>query len=67
VAKLREERDRLIREMSSDSPGLRVYPSEANFWVFRVESPHITHTTLFQRLLDEHGILIRDVSKYPDA
>jgi histidinol-phosphate aminotransferase len=64
VAKLREERDRLIREMSA-IPGLRVYPSEANFWVFRVESPKITHTTLFQRLLDEHGILIRDVSKYP--
>jgi histidinol-phosphate aminotransferase len=64
VAKLRDERDRLIREMSA-IPGLRVYPSEANFWVFRVESPNITHTQLFQRLLDEHGILIRDVSKYP--
>ena len=64
VAKLREERDRLIREMGA-IPGLRVFPSAANFWVFRVESAGITHTRLFERLLDEYGILIRDVSKYP--
>jgi histidinol-phosphate aminotransferase len=64
VAKLREERDRLIREMGA-IPGLRVFPSAANFWVFRVEAPRITHTRLFERLLDEYGILIRDVSKYP--
>jgi histidinol-phosphate aminotransferase len=64
VAKLREERDRLIREMGA-IPGLRVFPSAANFWVFRVESANITHTRLFERLLDEYGILIRDVSKYP--
>ncbi|HEX8358573.1 MAG TPA: histidinol-phosphate transaminase [Longimicrobium sp.] len=63
VAELREERDRMIAAMS-EIPGLRVFPSAANFWTFRVESPRITHKELFQRLLDEHGILIRDVSGY---
>jgi histidinol-phosphate aminotransferase len=60
---LRAERDRLIREIGS-IPGLRVFPSDANFFTFRVETPRITHTELFQRLLDEHGVLIRDVSGY---
>lgn len=64
VATLREERDRVMAEMAT-IPGLRVFPSAANFWTFRVEAPGITHTRLFDRLLDEHGILIRDVSKYP--
>jgi histidinol-phosphate aminotransferase len=64
VATLRAERDRVMAEMAR-IPGLRVFPSAANFWTFRVETPGVTHTDLFQRLLDEHGILIRDVSKYP--
>ena len=64
VGKMREQRDRLLAEMAG-VPGIRVYPSAANFVLFRVESPAITHTELFQRLLDEHGILVRDVSKYP--
>jgi histidinol-phosphate aminotransferase len=64
VEAIRAERDRLFREMSA-LPGLRVYPSEANFLLFRVDSPRITHTELFRRLLDEHGILVRDVSAYP--
>ena len=63
VAELREERDRMIAAMS-EIPGLRVFPSAANFWTFRVDAPHVTHKQLFQRLLDEHGILIRDVSGY---
>jgi histidinol-phosphate aminotransferase len=64
VGRMREQRDRLLAEMAS-VPGIHVYPSAANFVLFRVQSPRITHTALFQRLLDEHGILVRDVSKYP--
>jgi histidinol-phosphate aminotransferase len=45
-------------------PGIRVYDSAANFVLFRVQSPRITHTQLFDRLLKEHGLLVRDVSKY---
>jgi len=63
VEKVRAERDRLLREMR-EVPGIRVYDSAANFVLFRVRSPRITHTRLFERLLDEHGILVRDVSKY---
>jgi histidinol-phosphate aminotransferase len=64
VAAISAERDRLVREMGT-IPGLRVYPSAANFILFRVEAPGITHTCVFDRLLDEHGVLVRDVSKYP--
>ena len=61
---IRAERDRLLRELG-DVPGIRVFPSAANFLLFRVESPSISHTDVFNRLLDEHGVLVRDVSKYP--
>ncbi|HEX2204227.1 MAG TPA: histidinol-phosphate transaminase [Longimicrobium sp.] len=64
VESIRAERDRLLRELR-EVPGLRVYDSAANFVLFRVESPRITHTRLFERLSDEHGVLVRDVSKYP--
>jgi histidinol-phosphate aminotransferase len=64
VATMREQRDRLLRELR-EIEGLRVYDSAANFVLFRVEAPGITHTRLFDRLLEEHGILVRDVSKYP--
>jgi histidinol-phosphate aminotransferase len=63
VENIREQRDRLLREMA-EVPGIRVYDSAANFVLFRVLSPRITHTRLFERLLGEHGILVRDVSKY---
>ncbi|HEX8245738.1 MAG TPA: histidinol-phosphate transaminase [Longimicrobium sp.] len=63
VARIRAERDRLLREMR-ETPGVRVFDSAANFVLFRVESPAITHTEVFDRLLKEHGILVRDVSKY---
>jgi histidinol-phosphate aminotransferase len=61
---IRAERDRLLRELG-EIEGLHVHPSAANFVLFRVTSPGITHTQLFDRLLEEHGILVRDVSKYP--
>jgi histidinol-phosphate aminotransferase len=63
VERIRAERDRLLRELR-EIPGIRVFDSAANFVLFRVESPAITHTGVFDRLLSEHGILVRDVSKY---
>jgi histidinol-phosphate aminotransferase len=64
VAAVAAERDRLAAELAA-VPGLRVYPSAANFILFRVEAPEITHTAVFDRLLEEHGVLVRDVSGYP--
>ena len=64
VDRIRAERDRLLAEMRS-IPGIRVFDSAANFVLFRVEAPALTHTAVFDRLLEEHGILVRDVSKYP--
>lgn len=64
VEKIRAERDRLAEELQQ-IPGIRVFPTAANFLLFRVESPAITHTEVFDRLLEEHGVLVRDVSKYP--
>src|SRR5690606_12916839 len=64
VETMRAQRDRIERELAS-LPGLRVFPSKANFVLFRVENRGIDHVGVFQRLLDEHGILVRDVSRYP--
>ena len=64
IEAVRAQRDRLLRELA-EVPGLRVYDSAANFVLFRVTSARVTHTRLFERLLDEHGVLVRDVSKYP--
>lgn len=64
VEEMRSERDRLFRELQS-IPGLRVYPSAANFVLFRVTSPKVDHVEVFSRLLHDHGVLVRDVSRYP--
>lgn len=58
------ERDRVQARMQ-EIPGIRVYPTAANFILFRVEAPGITHGEVFDRLLADHGVLVRDVSKYP--
>jgi histidinol-phosphate aminotransferase len=42
-------------------PGVKVYPSHANFLAFATEIPP---GELFQ-LLYQEGILVRDISKYP--
>ena len=55
-----KERERLGRELSG-IPGMKVYPSEANF--FLVEVP-VAPRVLFDELYGQ-GILIRDVSSYP--
>jgi histidinol-phosphate aminotransferase len=61
---IRVERDRLYAAMSG-MEGIRVFPSAANFLLFRVETERLDHVEIFNRLLNEEGILIRDVSKYP--
>lgn len=55
-----KERERLGRELSR-MPGVKVYPSEANF--FLVEVP-VEPRAIFDDLYSK-GILIRDVSSYP--
>lgn len=64
VSAIRDERDRVQAELQ-DIPGIRVYPTAANFILFRVEAPGVTHRQVFDRLLAEYGVLVRDVSKYP--
>lgn len=44
----------------SELPGLTVYPSAANFILIRCQQPPARE--IFRRLLDEYGILVRDVS-----
>jgi histidinol-phosphate aminotransferase len=54
------ERERLGRELSA-LPGVRVYPTGANFFLFELPgSPRIIFDKLYRQ-----GILIRDVSSYP--
>jgi histidinol-phosphate aminotransferase len=59
VREILDQRDYLLpalREFSS----LRVYPSDANFFLLRTKDG----TAMFQHLLQD-GILVRDVSSYP--
>jgi histidinol-phosphate aminotransferase len=63
VAIIRVERDRLYAGLVA-IPGLTVFPSDANFILFRVDLAGMDHRTLFRRLLDDYGILVRDVSRY---
>lgn len=64
VCAISDQRDRMVGEMRA-IPGLRVYPTAANFILFRVEAPGISHAQVFDRLLADYGVLVRDVSKYP--
>jgi histidinol-phosphate aminotransferase len=64
VELIRRERDRIAARLRR-VPGLRVYHSDANFVLFRVLSEAADHRTLFDALLGEHGVLVRDVSGYP--
>lgn len=64
VEAMRVQRERIERTLG-ELPGLRVFPSAANFVLFRVEADAIDHLEVFRRLLEEHGILVRDVSRYP--
>jgi histidinol-phosphate aminotransferase len=54
-----ETRDRFVARLRL-VPGLTVYPSAANFVLFRCRS--LPASDLFRRLLSEYGILVRDLS-----
>jgi histidinol-phosphate aminotransferase len=53
------ERERFIAA-AGQIPGLRVFPSAANFVLLRMEA--VPANEVFRRIRDEFGILIRDVS-----
>ena len=54
-----QERERLL-PLLRPLPGLRVVPTAANFVLIRAEA--LPAKALFRRLIEEHDILIRDVS-----
>ena len=59
VAAIRGQRDRLVSGLGRIA-GLRVFPSAANFVLFRCESQPAA--VVFRRLVEDFGILVRDVS-----
>ncbi|HXI19739.1 MAG TPA: histidinol-phosphate transaminase, partial [Gemmatimonadales bacterium] len=56
------ERDRFLAGLAA-IPGIHPYPSAANFVLVRCD--RLPAGTLFRRLVDEYGILVRDVSSGP--
>ena len=62
TARVRDARDRLLHGLERVS-GLRVFPSAANFVLIRCEARPAAE--VFRRLVEEHGILVRDVSAAP--
>ena len=61
IETLKQERRRVYRSLKSIA-GLHIYPSDANFFLVRFDR---STEEVFHYLLDECGILIRDVSHYP--
>ena len=61
VARLVRLRDALFTQLA-DLPGLRVYPSRANF--FLIEMARLDPKVVFENLY-RRGILVRDVTSYP--
>ncbi len=64
IETIRAERDRMFAAMTR-MEGIRVFPSAANFLLFRIERPDLDQRVVFGRLLNEFGVLVRDVSGYP--
>lgn len=60
AALIRSERQRVFEGLR-DLPGIRPYPSHANFVLFEAER---SVSEIFHGLIDR-GVLIRDVSRYP--
>ncbi|MBN2847121.1 MAG: histidinol-phosphate transaminase [Coriobacteriia bacterium] len=60
VRETMRNRDMLSHGLST-LPGVEVFPSEANFVLFRVEQA----SAVWRDLLHDHSILIRDVSRTP--
>jgi histidinol-phosphate aminotransferase len=61
VRRLVEERERLLERLA-DVPGVRAWPSHANFFLLEMlsVSPKAVFESLYRR-----GVLVRDVSSYP--
>ena len=59
VGVVRRNRDALAGRLAR-IPGLRAFPSAANFVLIRCETRPAAE--VFRRLVEEHGILVRDVS-----
>ncbi len=64
VEAIRAERDRMYEAMTA-LDGITVFPSAANFLLFRIERENLDQRVVFDRLLSESGVLVRDVSGYP--
>ena len=62
VAEVRRSRDRLVAGLSR-VPGLETFPTAANFVLIRCRA--VPAADVFRRLVQEHGILVRDVSAGP--
>ena len=60
ISDIIRERDRIIHGLSH-IPEVEVYPSEANFGLFRVEHA----SAVWRDLLHSHSVLIRDFSRSP--
>ena len=58
-----ETRQRFVQRVKRIA-GLTLYPSAANFVLIRCE--RVPAQEVFRRLLEEDGILVRDVSASPD-
>ncbi len=54
-----QTRDRFVQQLRL-VPGLTVFPTAANFVLFRCE--RLPARYMFRRLIDDHGILVRDLS-----
>jgi histidinol-phosphate aminotransferase len=63
TAEIIESRQRFVRRVQGVA-GLTMFPSAANFVLIRCESRPARE--VFQRLMDEDGILVRDVSGSPE-
>lgn len=62
VGRVRRARDRLLAGLRR-LPGLEAFPSAANFVLIRCRARPAAE--VFRRLIEEHGILVRDVSAGP--
>lgn len=56
-------RERFVARLRS-VPGVSAYPTAANFVLIRCEA--LPATEVFQRLYEDHGILVRDLSSSPE-
>lgn len=63
IAEIVQTRDLTMAQLAQVR-GLRVFPSAANFFIVRCDA--VPAREVFRRLLEEHGILVRDVSSNPE-